>query len=97
MSYNLYLNSFIESVNNIKPITIEEWKKEWGQIETIIRAMNLSLPDYETDLEEINQRLEKGEYVGHHSKIYEETYDPHYRIISRSIYEAKIKPLINKQ
>jgi hypothetical protein len=88
--YKTLLDAFIRSANGVEPVTVEEWRKEWTQIETVIRAMNLPLPDYETDRRDIDNRLQKGNYVGHHSEAYSKAYDPHYRIVSRKIFEKEI-------
>lgn len=82
------------SVNSVRPITVADWQKEWQRIESIIRSMELSLPDYDADCKEIEDRLDRGEYVEHHSKVFEESYSPHYRIISRQIFEKKLRPLL---
>ncbi|RKU71660.1 hypothetical protein DWW91_06490 [Parabacteroides sp. AF17-3] len=92
--YQIFFDAFIRSVNGIRPVTVAEWQKEWNRIEGIIRSMNLSLPDYENDRKEIDDRLERGEYVGHHSKAFEDSYSPHYRIISKEIFEQELQPLI---
>lgn len=92
--YQTFFDAFIRSVNGIRPVTVAEWQKEWNRIEGIIRSMNLSLPDYENDRKEIDDRLERGEYVGHHSKAFEDSYSPHYRIISKEIFEQELQPLI---
>ncbi|WP_227472116.1 hypothetical protein [Parabacteroides bouchesdurhonensis] len=92
--YDVFLEAFVRSVNGIQPVSIEKWRDEWHSIETIIRSMNLFLPDYEADKAEIEKRLANGEYVGHHSSIFEETYSPHYRIISKLIFEKELLPLL---
>ena len=94
--YDTYFDAFIRSVQGIHPISVQAWQKEWLQIEAIIRSMNLSLPDYETDRIEIEERLSRGEYVGHHSKTFEEAYTPHYRIVSKQIFEKELQPLLDK-
>lgn len=94
--YDLFLDAFVRSVNGVKPISIEAWKKEWQAIEAIIRSLNLALPDYDTDLAAITQKLTEGNYVGHHSDPYTEAYQPHYRIVSRQIYEEELLPLLKK-
>ena len=71
---------------------MSDWQKEWQRIESIIRSMELSLPDYDADCKEIEDRLDRGEYVEHHSKVFEESYSPHYRIISRQIFEKELRP-----
>jgi len=92
--YAVYFDAFVRSVNSITPMPVSEWKKEWEKIEAVICSMGLTLPDFEADKKEIDDRLERGEYVGHHSKEYEETYAPHYRIMSREIFEKEILPLL---
>ena len=83
-------------MNSVRPITVADWQKEWQRIESIIRSMELSLPDYDADCKEIEDRLDRGEYVEHHSKVFEESYSPHYRIISRQIFEKELQPLLLK-
>jgi len=92
--FDLFFDAFVRSVNNIKPVSIEEWKNEWLQIEAIIKSMNLLLPDYVQDSEEIQEKLKEGKYVGHHSKQFNETYNPHYRIIDKEIFEKELLPLL---
>lgn len=92
--YPVFFDAFVRSVNGIRPVTVAEWQKEWLQIEAIIRTMQPDLPGYEADRIAIEERLERGEYVGHHSKAFEEAYSPHYRIISRDIFEKELKPLL---
>jgi len=95
--YKILLDAFIRSANETEPIPIEDWKNEWYQIEKIIKSMELSLPDYDKDCSEIEEQLKEGNYVGHHSDAYEDAYQPHYRIISKKIFEEEILPLLEKQ
>ena len=95
--YDNYLSAFVRSVNGIEPITIEQWREEWKVIDEVINEMNLNLPDYEADRAEIWTLLERGEYVMHHSKLFEQHYDPHYRIIEREIFQREILPLIEQK
>lgn len=94
ISYPVFFDAFTRSVNGIRPVSVADWQKEWIRIESIIRSMDLSLPGYETDRKEIEERLNQGEFVGHHSKVFEETYSPHYRIISKQIFEKELQPLL---
>lgn len=95
--YDKYLSAFVRSVNGIEPITIEQWREEWAVIDEVINEMNLNLPNYEADRVEIWALLERGEYVMHHSKLFEQHYDPHYRIIEREIFRREILPLIEQK
>lgn len=94
--YPVFFDAFIRSVKGIEPIAVKEWIKEWRMIESVISGMNLYLPDYEKDKAAIEQLLERGEYAMHHSKVFVENYDPHYRIICKDIFEKELLPLINK-
>ncbi len=95
--YDKYLSAFVRSVNGIEPITVEQWREEWKVIDEVINEMNLNLPNYEADRAEIWALLERGEYVMHHSKLFEQYYDPHYRIIEREIFQREILPLIEQK
>lgn len=95
--YDKYLSAFVRSVNGIEPITVEQWREEWKVIDEVINEMNLNLPDYEADRAEIWALLEREEYVMHHSKLFEQHYDPHYRIIEREIFQREILPLIEQK
>lgn len=95
ISYERFFAAFLRSVNGIRPVSMASWQEEWGRIEAIIRHLYPRLPAYETDRLEIEQRLARGEYVGHHSASFEATYTPHYRIISREIYEKELKPILS--
>jgi hypothetical protein len=97
LSYEAYFDAFIRSVQGIVPPTVDEWQKEWARIEAVIRSMSLPLPAYEADRKEIDSLLARGVYVGHHSRQFEAHYAPHYRIISKEIYEKELLPLIGRQ
>lgn len=96
ISYSVFFDAFLRSVNGIRFVSVDDWRKEWSRIEKIICKMNLSLPEYETDKKEIRKKLKRGEYVGHHSSIFEENYSPHYRIISREIFEKELLPFLSE-
>lgn len=95
--YDKYLSAFVRSVNGIKPITIDEWHKEWAVIDEVIASMQLDLPGYEADRAEIWALIEGGEYVMHHSELFEQHYEPHYRIIESGIFRQEILPLIERK
>jgi uncharacterized protein (UPF0262 family) len=91
---DLFFDAFIRSVSDLQTITLEEWKKEWKEIDSVIYTMNLSLADYEQEREKIFSLLEQEKYVFHHSEPFSKAYDPHYRIIEREIFLKEILPLI---
>lgn len=88
------LSAFLRSVRAVQPSEVEVWAKEWEQIESVIAAMDLSLPNYDADAKAIAAMLAEGHYAVHHSRVYNEHYAPHYRIIAKDIFEKEILPLI---
>lgn len=94
--YDKYFDAFVRSVNGIKPISTEEWCKEWHEIDSVIMDMNIELKDMQEDRAEIKSLIDGGNYVMHHSQHFNKHYQPHYRIIERTIFEKEILPLLNK-
>ncbi len=94
--HELFLDAFVRSANETEPVQVEKWREEWQAIEKIVGSMELHLPGYDKDLVEIGEKLKEGNYVCHHSEAYRKAYRPHYRIVSKKIYEEEILPLINK-
>lgn len=94
--YDKYFDAFVRSVNNIKPISIEQWRTEWHEIDSVIMSMRLQLENYSADRAEIKALIEGGDYVMHHSQRFNDHYQPHYRIIERTIFENEILPLLSK-
>ena len=88
------LSAFLRSVRMVQPSEVAAWVKEWEQIEGIIATMELSLPNYDADAKAIAAMLAEGHYAMHHSRVYNEHYAPHYRIIAKDIFEKEILPLI---
>ena len=88
------LSAFLRSVRAVQPSEVEVWAKEWEQIEGIIATMELYLPNYDADAAAIKEMLATGHYAVHHSRLYNEHYAPHYRIIAKEIFEKEILPLL---
>ena len=91
---DVLLSAFLRSVRAVQPNEVEEWAAEWAQIESVIAAMKLPLPNYDADAAAIAALLAEGHYAVHHSRLYNEHYAPHYRIIAKDIFEKEILPLL---
>ena len=94
ISRDVFFDAFIRSVSSIQPISIEEWKKEWAMIDSVINKMNLSLANYTEEREKLFSLIAEGKFVMHHSGPFSEAYDPHYRIIGKEIFLKEILPLL---
>ena len=88
------LSAFLRSVRAVQPSEVDAWAREWEQIENVISKMELALPNYDADAAAIKEMLSKGHYAVHHSRLYNEHYAPHYRIIAKDIFEREILPLL---
>lgn len=86
------LNSwFVGSANSARKHTLDDWIRYWTNIEQHIDAMNLNLPDYEKEKAFIQSMFSQGEYACSHSPEHRETYSPHYRIVSKRIFQKNKK------
>ena len=87
------LTAFCNSAKKINENDITEWQSEWKKIVEIIERMDLKIADYEKDKQMIDALLNQGKYAIHHSTVFRETYQPHYRIVERGIFEEKFSKL----
>ena len=92
---DLYIAAFLASVKDIGPVDVDKWRYQWAGILEVIEDMNLSLPDYDSDVVSIDSLLSSGQYAWHHSRRYNSLYHPHYRLIKKEIFLETIKPLID--
>lgn len=81
ISLDEYFSLFLQGLRPVTQSQIEAWQKEWPLMEQQIAAMDLNLPNYDSDRDMIAQALAQGHYALHHSPAYRATYHPHYRII----------------
>lgn len=93
---DMLLHAFIRSANAMNRPSVESWRERWHKIIGTIDGMRLNLPHYDSDKQFIDSILSSGKYAISHSPDYREAYNPHYRIVERSIFENEIKPHIEK-
>ena len=79
------------------PVTQEEWRYRWSQIENILAGMKPLPGHFAYDSDAIQSLLDRGGYAVHHSYSFNSTYKFHYRIIRRDIFENEILPLLRKK
>lgn len=96
LTASLLASCLARSVNPPHPMSVEEWKYRWGELENILFNMKPSPGHFTLDSESIESLLDRGGYAVHHSYSFNSTYNFHYRIIRRDIFESEILPLIPK-
>ncbi len=94
MSTEDYLDAFVRSANSGVKKSHEQWKRKWADVERCIRKQYHYIPDAEKDLAAIDELVKDDNLIVHHSETFTETYNPHYRIIAREIFESEIRPLL---
>jgi len=94
ISQEKLFKAFSNSAKRINENDIETWQSDWGEIVKIIEQMNLDITDFENDKNEIDSLLKQGKYSVHHSSIFNKTYQPHYRIVEKNIFEQELKPYL---
>lgn len=78
-----FLEAFFKSSEEFVIPNVADWRERWKKIIAVIESMELDLEQWEGDRELIDSVLNSGGYVIHHSDVYIDRYDPHYRIISK--------------
>lgn len=81
------LQAFVASANAASPPSLEEWRLEWRLISDVLESQRGQLTTFHADRARLEEMLERGESVVHHSEIFEEKYQPHYRVIHRRYVE----------
>lgn len=92
--YDLYFDTFVSSVRAITPPSGAEWMSIWHRISAVIDSCSLRFPSEEKDRRALEEQFARGDYVVHHSDLYNRTVSFHYRIMERGAFERRILPLL---
>ena len=96
ITHERLLNAFVDSANSATPPPVDKWKEEWLQIAGVVKKHYSELPDFESDLRYIDERLKAEICDMHHSEPFRAAYSPRYRIVDAEIFVERIYPLIKK-
>jgi hypothetical protein len=72
-----FVESFLQSMKINAPIKITEWLEIWGNISELLLKNNYFSIDI---INNFNNVLSENNYVFHHSDVYKNNYNPHYRV-----------------
>ena len=93
---DILTDAFMASAPKEVPQVTEKWVTQWTAIENVVRELYPHLYNLDVDSRAINEMLSQGKYVMHHSRRYNASYHPHYRIIRRDLFERDILPYLPK-
>jgi hypothetical protein len=96
ISAEILMEAFILSASKINAEDTENWINEWKTITNTIEEKHLPVMNYETDKPYIDRILQINPKAAmHHSKAFRQNYNPHYRVIEKSIFENMIEKHID--
>ena len=79
-----FFNAFVRRCRQ-PVVSVEDWSGEWNRIVEVLEKLQCPVthhPHYTADKDSLSAMLQRGEYVGHHSRDYVVSYAPHYRLIA---------------
>lgn len=86
-----FFKAFMESAGKVTFPTIADWTAEWNDI---LKVIPTNLRNYDSDKAMIDSVLASGNYAVHHSRRFNESYHPHYRLIDKSTFRTNLLPLL---
>ena len=86
-----FLNAFIESANSNTKVAQCDWAEVWDTIAIIAIECGVN-----TNYEELVTLIQASKLRKpvHHSKIYNQTYHPHYRLVENTLFQQNLLPLL---
>lgn len=85
-------DALMQSAQGVDTAMISGWRREWCEIQHVVETMPQRPKNFSKDSTEIAELLNSGKYVMHHSKAFNENYNPHYRIIKRDVFHTQLLP-----
>ena len=92
----LIASCFIRSSRYKSDVSIADFREQWREVVQYITENGILLDNFSQDSLYIENLLAKGKYVWVHSPQYKAAYKPHYRVVSKEIFEKEIQPLLMK-
>ena len=86
ISFDDFLDAFLQSTDFKNEISYKEWVEEWENIEKQIILMKIPIENIEQQSSELLE-ISKNEQLISHSNIYRAAYSPHYRLINAKQFQ----------
>lgn len=91
-----FVDAFMASAQGIDTTLTQSWIDEWAMLQQAVRSVAPQLEGFEEDSTRLAHLLQEGKYVVHHSRVFNQHYEPHYRIIRKDLFDEKILPQLEK-
>lgn len=89
-----FVQLLMQSAKLPSKLPLYDWRGQWQRIEKVLRQVSPQPLNFDEDSALIQSVMDQGHYAVHHSRHFNEVYDPHYRIIRRDLFEKEILPLL---
>ena len=86
ISFDDFLDAFLQSTELKNEISYKEWLEEWENIEKQILLMKIPIENIKQQSSEL-QEIIKNEQLVSHSNIYRANYSPHYRLMNTKQFQ----------
>ena len=86
ISFDDFLDAFLQSTELKNEISFEEWIEEWKNIEKQIFMMKIPIENIKQQSSELLEII-KNEQLVSHSNIYRANYSPHYRLMNTKQFQ----------
>lgn len=96
VSMDDFIDAFMGSATGIDTTMTQTWLDEWQLLQKAVRQVSPELKGFAEDSTRLATLLSEGKYVVHHSRIFNQVYQPHYRIIRKDLFETKILPKLKE-
>ena len=91
---DLFVRLLMQSADVRQKMPLYDWKGQWDRLQKTLDTITPRPKNFDADAANLRSWLDRGEVMVHHSRHFNESYAPHYRIIRRDLFEKHLLPLI---
>ena len=91
---DLFVRLLMQSADVKQKMPLYDWKGQWDRLQKTLDTITPRPKNFDADAANLRSWLDRGEVMVHHSRHFNESYAPHYRIIRRDLFEKHLLPLI---
>ncbi len=91
---DLFVRLLMQSADVKQKMPLYDWKGQWDRLQKTLDTLTPRPKNFDADAANLRSWLDRGEVMVHHSRHFNESYAPHYRIIRRDLFEKNLLPLM---